>query len=308
MTIATAEGSVSHYHLEQECKALRARVAELEARLATKVPDQKPRSRKEPVHTLEMAHVLRVLLDHLDIVVWAIDAEGTFIFHDGKALGQVGHQAGQFLGHNIFTVFGDSGTKGLRKALAGAPTHEFEQAYGIDWENWHIPIHDEDGRVAGVVALSLNVTASTRAQAELSAKRTLIERQQEIIRHLETPIIQVWDQVLMLPLIGIVDSHRATRVTEALLSEVSRTRARFAILDLTGVDLVDTAIAGHLLNILGAVRLLGAEGLITGIRPLVAQTMISLGLDLAHVRTLATTRDGLAFAIRSLGEHTHAMT
>jgi anti-anti-sigma regulatory factor len=121
-----------------------------------------------------------------------------------------------------------------------------------------------------------------------------------VINDLETPVIQVWDRVLTLPMVGIVDSRRAARMTDDLLRQVARTQAHFAILDLTGVEVVDTATAGHLLNIASAVRLLGAESIITGIRPNIAQTIISLGVDLTRIRTLATLRDGLALAIRSL--------
>jgi anti-anti-sigma regulatory factor len=148
--------------------------------------------------------------------------------------------------------------------------------------------------------MSLNVTEAHQAKAELEAKLAVIQRQQEVIFNLETPIIQVWDEVLTLPMVGVVDSKRAARLTDDLLGRVTQTQARFAILDMTGVDVVDTGTAGHILNIIAAVRLLGAEGIITGIRPNVAQTMISLGLDLSRVRTLATLRDGLSFAIRRL--------
>jgi anti-anti-sigma regulatory factor len=279
---------MSHDDLEQECKALRARVAELESLRAAET---------------RMAQVLRVLLEHLDMVVWAIDEEGTFTLQDGKALGQAGLQRSHFVGQNMFAVYPADSVVGIRNALSGTAGHDFTEAHGITWENWHIPLRDTEGsEVTGVVGLSLNVTDAVRTKAELTAKLALIERQQEVIQNLETPVIQVWDHVLTLPMVGIVDSRRAARVTDDLLSAVSRTQARFAILDLTGVDVVDTSTAAHMLNIINAVRLLGAEGIITGIRPIVAQTMISLGLDLSHVKTLATLRDGLAFAIRSLGE------
>ncbi len=288
---------------EQECKALRERVAELEARLATEALDRQPPASKRSAGTLEMAHVLRVLLEHLEMVVWVIDETGTFTFHDGKALEQVGLTRGQFIGQNVFTLYGDSGVDGIRRALAGVASHDVTHAHGVDWENWQIPIRGEQGDVTGVVGLSLNVTDSIRTKDELTAKLALIERQQEVIQTLETPIIQVWDHVLTLPMVGVVDSRRAARVTDDLLAAVSRTQARFAILDLTGVDVVDTGTASHMMNIISAVRLLGAEGIITGIRPNVAQTIISLGVDLTRVRTLATLRDGLSLAIRKLTEN-----
>jgi len=112
----------------------------------------------------------------------------------------------------------------------------------------------------------------------------------------------VWDGVLTLPMIGIVDSGRAARVMDDLLSSVTRHRAKYAILDVTGVDVVDTATANHLISMVRAVRLLGAEGILTGIRPSVAQTVVSLGVDLSSILTLSTLRDGLAMAIRHMAE------
>jgi anti-anti-sigma regulatory factor/PAS domain-containing protein len=247
-----------------------------------------------------MARILKCLLDHLDIVVWATDEKGTFTFHDGRGAVTAGLQRGALVGKNAGDVYGDDQI--VRRALAGIAGHDRNDAHGVAWEHWAIPVLEDDKAVSGVIGMSLNVTEAHQAKAELEAKLALIQRQQEVIFNLETPVIQVWDHILTLPMVGVVDSRRAARVTDDLLAAVSRTQARFAILDLTGVDIVDTATAGHMLAIINAVRLLGAEGIITGIRPNVAQTMISLGLDLSRVRTLATLRDGLSFAIRSLPE------
>jgi rsbT co-antagonist protein RsbR len=201
----------------------------------------------------------------------------------------------------MFTVYGTGdGTAGARRALTGVAVHDYNISHGVAWEHWHIPLHGDDGALTGIIGMSLNITETHKAKAELEAKLALIERQQEVIRNLETPIIQVWDHVVTLPMVGIVDSRRAARVMDDLLSSISRSQARFAILDLTGVDVVDTSTASHMLSIISAVRLLGAEGIITGIRPNVAQTVVSLGVDLSRVITLATLRDGLAFAMRKL--------
>ncbi|MDI1450958.1 PAS domain-containing protein [Polyangium sp. 6x1] len=247
---------------------------------------------------LRMARILKCLLDHLDIVVWATDDKGVFTFHDGRGAESAGLFRGALVGKSAHDVYPDDLL--IQRALsAGVAGHDRNDLHGLTWEHWAIPV-SEDGAPAGVIGLSLNVTEAHQAKMELEAKLALIQRQQEVIFNLETPIIQVWDRVLTLPMVGVVDSRRAARVTDSLLAEVSRTQARFAILDLTGVDVVDTATAGHMLNIISAVRLLGAEGIITGIRPNIAQTMISLGLDLSRVRTLATLRDGLSLAIREL--------
>lgn len=103
---------------------------------------------------------------------------------------------------------------------------------------------------------------------DLRTKIALIERQQQVIQALSTPIIEVWDKVLTLPMVGLVDSVRAAEVMDNLLMQVSRKGARFAILDLTGVEAVDTGTASHLLKLIQALRLLGAEGIITASSPM----------------------------------------
>ncbi|UQA54580.1 PAS domain-containing protein [Polyangium aurulentum] len=259
---------------------------------------QRSAAEKEKLH---MGRLLRVLLDHLDIIVWAIDEKGVYTFHDGRGIDKAGLGRGQYIGKNTFELYGEALSVNTRRALAGTVGHDLSEVHEMTWENWHIPVHDEDGTVSGVMGMSLDVTDAHRVKAELEARLALIERQQEVIRNLETPVIQVWDHVVTLPMVGVVDSRRAARVMDDLLAAISRTQARFAILDLTGVDVVDTSTASHMLGIISAVRLLGAEGIITGIRPNVAQTVVSLGLDLSRVTTLATLRDGLAFAMRKLG-------
>jgi anti-anti-sigma regulatory factor/PAS domain-containing protein len=243
---------------------------------------------------LTMSRMLRVLLDNLDIVVWAADEKGVFTFHDGRGAESAGLERGELIGQNMFDVYGSGeGTAGARRALTGVAVHDYNVSHGVAWEHWHIPVHDDNGTLTGLIGMSLNMTETHKAKTELEAKLALIERQQEVIRNLETPIIQVWDHVVTLPMVGVVDSRRAARVMDDLLSSISRSQARFAILDLTGVDVVDTSTASHMLSIISAVRLLGAEGIITGIRPNVAQTVVSLGVDLSRVITLATLRDGL---------------
>ncbi|MFZ6182173.1 STAS domain-containing protein [Nannocystis pusilla] len=138
--------------------------------------------------------------------------------------------------------------------------------------------------------------------AELESKLRLIESQQEVIRELSTPIIEVWDGVITLPIVGLVDSVRTAEIMDSLLQAVARTRARFAILDLTGVEVVDTGTASHLIGMIQAIRLLGAEGILTGIHPLIAQTIVALGVDLTRVTVLARLRDALQHCIARQGE------
>ncbi|MDI3288482.1 PAS domain-containing protein [Polyangium sp. 15x6] len=247
--------------------------------------------------------VLRVVLDNLPILVWATDKEGVCTFADGKGLELSSRRPEDIIGSNALTMYPPENTTGLRLALEGTMTRHVSADNGQYWDNRDIPVQDDDGNVIGTVGMSLNITELQQAKAELEAKLALIERQQEVIRNLETPIIQVWDHVLTLPMVGVVDSRRASRVMDDVLGAVNRTSARFAILDLTGVDVIDTATASHLFSIIGAVRLLGAEGIISGIRPNVAQTMVSMGVDLSSVITLSSLRDALALCMRRMREN-----
>ncbi|MDC3955292.1 PAS domain-containing protein [Polyangium jinanense] len=247
--------------------------------------------------------VLRVVLDNLPILVWATDKDGTCTYADGKGLEFSSIRPEDLIGSNALTLYPPEATTGLRMALEGTMTRHVSDDNGQYWDNRDIPVQDEDGNVIGTVGMSLNITELQQAKAELEAKLALIERQQEVIRNLETPIIQVWDHVLTLPMVGVVDSRRASRVMDDVLGAVNRTSARFAILDLTGVDVIDTATASHLFSIIGAVRLLGAEGIISGIRPNVAQTMVSMGVDLSSVITLSSLRDALALCMRRMREN-----
>jgi len=137
-----------------------------------------------------------------------------------------------------------------------------------------------------------------RTSAELREKLEVIQRQEEALRTMAMPIVQVWDGVLMIPIMGALDSSRAARMMERLLHALVESRARFAILDLTAVDIVDTSTADHLVRIVSAIELLGSRSVITGIRPAVAQTMVSLGVDLSRMAVLRNLQEGLKACIR----------
>ena len=158
---------------------------------------------------------------------------------------------------------------------------------------------DEAGqplRMAGGVA---DITERRRMEQELRDKIEIIERQQEAIRQLSTPIIEVWEGVLTMPVMGTLDSQRAAQMMDALLQEVVRTRCKNVIVDLTGVESVDTGTANHILKLVHAVQLVGAQGMIVGIRPDVAQIIVSLGVDLSKITLRANLREGLRACIQS---------
>jgi rsbT co-antagonist protein RsbR len=128
-----------------------------------------------------------------------------------------------------------------------------------------------------------------------------IAQQRATISELQTPVIQVWDGILALPIVGTVDTARAQDMTEALLERIVATGSEIVLLDITGVPVVDTAVARHLLETVTAARLLGADVLIVGLSSRTAMTLVQLGIDLSHVTTRATLAKGLEFAFRRLG-------
>lgn len=133
------------------------------------------------------------------------------------------------------------------------------------------------------------------------ARESLIARQQEELIELSTPVVQLWEGVLALPLIGTLDSERTQVVMENLLERLVSTGSSLAVIDITGVPTVDTLVAQHLLKTVSAVQLMGADCIISGIRPQIAQTIVHLGIDLSSVATKASLADAFALALKRRG-------
>ena len=132
-------------------------------------------------------------------------------------------------------------------------------------------------------------------------REAIIQRQQQELLELSTPVVQLWQNILALPLIGTLDSARTQVVMENLLQKIVETGALIAIIDITGVPTVDTLVAQHLLKTIAATRLMGADCIISGIRPQIAQTIVHLGVNLEDVITKATLADAFAVALKRTG-------
>ena len=135
---------------------------------------------------------------------------------------------------------------------------------------------------------------------ELEEKLAIIEQQQSAIRELSTPILEVWDDVLALPIVGVVDTRRSMEIMNTLLSAIVSTQSKCVIIDVTGVEIVDTKTADYLLKVVHAAQLLGARCVLTGINPAVAQTLVEIGADLSAVTTLRNLKAGLFDCIKYL--------
>lgn len=133
-------------------------------------------------------------------------------------------------------------------------------------------------------------------------REDVIGRQQQELLELSTPVVKLWDGILALPMIGTLDSNRTQTVMETLLQKIVETGSPIAIIDITGVPTVDTLVAQHLLKTVTAIRLMGADCIISGIRPQIAQTIVHLGITLEGVTTRATLADALALALKRTGQ------
>jgi rsbT co-antagonist protein RsbR len=138
-------------------------------------------------------------------------------------------------------------------------------------------------------------------EAYQETRESVIMRQQQELMELSTPVVRLWDEVLALPLIGTLDSARTQVVMENLLQQVVETGARIAIIDITGVPTVDTLVAQHLMKTVAATRLMGADCIISGIRPQIAQTIVHLGVNLNDIITKATLADAFLIALQRVG-------
>ncbi|MCA9716726.1 MAG: STAS domain-containing protein, partial [Myxococcales bacterium] len=209
-------------------------------------------------------------------------------------------------------------TSELEDALVGAAGGEYQQleldhddALGAIELGVNMLVDALRGRIAEVERsnreLDQRVAQRTeelqRQLDELARKNALIERQREAIQALSMPILQLWDEVIAMPLIGVIDTQRSAEIMATLLDAIRRGGARFAILDITGVELIDTRTAAYLLQVIRAAELLGSTCILTGVQPVVAQSLVALGVNLdellirrdlqAALRTcLATMRRG----------------
>jgi rsbT co-antagonist protein RsbR len=147
----------------------------------------------------------------------------------------------------------------------------------------------------------LDELALVTTEAYIATREQLILRQQQELLELSTPVVKLWDGVLALPIIGTLDSARTQVVMENLLQAVVSTNSRYAIIDITGVPTVDTLVAQHLLKTITAARLMGAECIISGVRPQIAQTIVHLGINLEDVMTRANLADAFGAALQMSG-------
>ncbi len=213
-------------------------------------------------------------------------------------------------GHTRF----DQGELPISRALKGDTVTDVEMIVrneahpeGIAIEVSGNPIVNEQGVIVGAVAAFRDVGERKRWEQELAAqlirereRNEVLEQLQNAVQELSAPILEVWDDVLALPVIGLVDEIRSADMMERLLKAITNKQSRFVILDITGVEVVDTATADRFIKLVRAVELLGSRCVLTGTRAAVAQTLVSLGVDLGPLTTLRTFKHGLKECLRAM--------
>jgi rsbT co-antagonist protein RsbR len=191
------------------------------------------------------------------------------------------------------------------EAVALASTGAFDEATG----RFGAVEQDSFGVIEEALRVFLMELKSAREQSEsavaelklakldLEQKLETIEQQQAAIRELSAPIIDVWDDVLTLPLVGLIDTRRAVDMTDKLLHRIVEVRARWVLLDLTGVSVVDSMTADHLIRLAKSVQLIGCRCIVTGVGPDIAQTLVALGVSLGDLRPMRSLKQGLKYCI-----------
>lgn len=156
-------------------------------------------------------------------------------------------------------------------------------------------------RVLDAYEPAANRIANTVAVGFVQERERIIRQQQEAIRELSTPVLQVRERLLILPIIGVIDSQRARQLTEQLLRGIRTNRAKVVVIDITGVPSVDSTVANHLVQLVDASRLMGAIVIVTGLSSEIAQTLVTIGLDLGKIRAIGDLQGGIEEAERLLG-------
>ncbi len=245
------------------------------------------------------ARALLSAVAELPVTVWAMEPDGTCTLSVGKGLRHFGLESGALVGKNLLQVYpANSEThQDIVNALQGEQVSREIRIGEMTWFSTILPVRNASGQeITQVYGVAENVTERSQAQRHIEEQLALITSQQEAIAALTSPIIEVWQGVLVVPVIGSLEGDRASRLLENLLTAVVNRQSRAVILDLTGTQVVDPSTAQNLFDIMRSIRLLGAQGLVSGIRPNVAKTMVELDIASTSWQTYPT----LAEALRQL--------
>ena len=289
----------------QELAELRQQIADLEA---IKIEHK----RMEAV-LAEERNLLRTLIDHVPGYIYVKDRQGRFVMANQATIRLLGATSlDQVVGKTDFDFFpaehaaqyyaGEQEIMRTEQALTDHEEPVIDRA--TDTKRWNlsskVPLRDSEGSVVGLAGMNWDITERKLAEELLRAsvvQAEVIQAQAAMLKDLSTPLIPISDHLMVMPLIGPMDSQRMHQVLDTLLTGISKSSVRSVILDITGVPLVDSQVANSLVRAAQGVQLLGTQLVLTGIRPEVAQTMVGLGIDLTNIVTHSTLQAGIAHAV-----------
>jgi len=267
--------------------------------------------REELRELREEQHLLRSLLHNSTAVIFAKDVSGRYLLGNRRFC-ELFHVSTENLrektDYDVFPLpVAEQLRENDRKVMNGGTPLEIEESVHDDqgelrtYISLKFPIYDAAGMLVGICGMSTDITDRKRAEQERDAlQKQIIDTQQAFLRELSTPLVPLAAGVLAMPIVGSIDSARARQIIETLLSGIAAQRAHLALLDITGVRLVDTHVASALVQAARAAKLLGAQVVLTGINAEVASALVRLGAELSDIVTLSTLEAGIAYAYGAL--------
>lgn len=236
-------------------------------------------------------------------IIFTVDKDGVFQISEGSKLARLGLAPGEVVGRSVYEVYKDHPEviDNIRAVLAGEDRGWSTEVNGVYFDTRGVPLRDETGAIIGALGVSTDVTEQMSVQNTLREGKAALEAElqekQKTIMMLSTPVIRIWDGVLLLPLIGQFDQGRAAQFMDTLLQAIAAHQADEVIIDITGISVVDTMVAFYLLQSVQAARLLGVRCTLVGISAAMAQTLVHLGTDLNQMTTYSNLESGLKHAL-----------
>jgi PAS domain S-box-containing protein len=268
----------------------------------------KPENKARPAvpTSPDYSDLMRLLVDSVkDYGIILLDPQGKVLSWNSGAERLKGWRAEEIVGQHFSRFYSK---EDVEKGKCETELKTAQQDGRFEDEGWRVrkdgtrfwanviitALRDKEGQLRGFGKVTRDLSERRRAEEKVK------QQAQEILEMATVPVVQVWEGVLLVPLIGTLDSQRTEQLMERLLHRVAETGSPIALLDITGVPTIDTQTAQHLLETISAVRLLGAEVILTGVRPLIAQTLVHLGIDLSNVITRSSLTGGLRMALDNL--------
>ena len=244
------------------------------------------------------------ILEQIPTPVMAVNTDLEIIYMNAAGRNFLGKSWDAIRGNHCYELFDSKHCQTpecrMRQAIENKESRSGRNEIPMDdrtvyIEYYAVPLRDDNNNIIGGLEYILDITERVRDEKRL-------EEQSRTIREISTPAIELWDRVLVLPVLGVIDSMRAQQMTDTMLNKIKETSSKVIILDIQGVAAVDTAVANHLIKITKATRLMGCQCVISGISPAVANTIVQLGIDMGDIKTNSTLREALvdSFAMLNL--------